>query len=329
VKAVVLDYPPYGPCDPEARAVAAAGGVLEVVPYDDFAAAPSPADVILNLGGWPLPRGILDRLEGTRCVVGYGVGIDMVDIERANELGIAIVRMPFANAVDVALHTLALVLACARRLLVLDRHVRAGGFDGPSLGPFHRLDERRLGLLAFGNIPRALVALARPLVGSISAYDPYIPAAEMREQGVEPSDLEPLLQRSDLLSVHLPATPETLGLLDETRLRLLPRGAVVVVTSRGGVYDPEALARLLEEGHVAAAGLDVFPVEPLPIDHPLRRAPNVLLTPHVAGHSEEFLRDAHEAAAAVIAAVARGETLPSVVDATARALSPASTGASR
>jgi D-3-phosphoglycerate dehydrogenase len=314
VRVVVLDYPPYGPCAAEAEAVAAIGGSLDVLSYEDFAREPVPADVLLNLGGWPFPAGLLARLRDTRCIVGYGVGLDGIDVRRATELGMLVVRMPFANVVEVATHSLALILACARRLLPLDAHVRAGGFDGASLGAFHRLSERRLGLLAFGNIPRLLAGMAAPLGLSTAAYDPYVPPDAMRQQGVEPRELEPLLQESHVLSVHLPATPETTGLLDERRLGLLPQGAIVVVTSRGAVYDAVALARALSEGRVAAAGLDVFPEEPLPSAHPLRQAPNVILTPHVAGHSKEFLRDAHDTAAAAILALAAGKAPPGTVN---------------
>jgi D-3-phosphoglycerate dehydrogenase / 2-oxoglutarate reductase len=307
VKVVLLDYPPYGPWDVEAAAALAAGAAFEVASYEAFSRSPQAADLILNAGAWPLSPELLDGVAGCRCVVGYGVGLNWIDVDDASRRGIALVTMPAANVEEVATHALALLLACARRLLELDGVVRGGGFEWPRATPFHRLRGRRLGLLAFGNIPCRLAKMVAPLGLLVSAYDPFVSREAMEALGVEPAGVEALLRSSDLLSVHLPSRPETRGFLDERRLDLLPAGAIVVVTSRGDVYDLDALVRGLKGGRIAAAGLDVFPEEPLPSRHPLLDLGNVVLTPHVAGYSEEAILDQHEAAAAAVRAVARGE----------------------
>jgi D-3-phosphoglycerate dehydrogenase len=318
VKALLIEYPSFRPWDAEEAAVADAGGRLTVTSYERFAAAPADADVLLNACGEAVQAELLDAMPSLRCAVCYGVGLDWIELDEASRRGIMVVNMPLANVEDVATHALTLILACARRLVELDRFVRDGGFEWPWPEAPRRLRGRRLGLLAFGNIPRILARFVVPFGLTVSAYDPYVSAETMLAAGVEPAELEALLASSHILSVHVPSTPETRGLLDERRLALLPAGAIVVATSRGDVYDAEALARALERGRISAAGLDVFPEEPLPPGHPLTRLSNVILTPHVAGHSEESIRDVHGTAVAIIGALARGEAPPGLVNAEAR-----------
>jgi phosphoglycerate dehydrogenase-like enzyme len=300
---VVLDHPQGGPYRLEADAVAAAGGTLTVIPIGDLDQRTVACDVVVNAGDWPLTAARLDRLPGCRAAVSYGVGMDWIDPALARERGLRVVNTPAANVEDVAVHALAMILACARRLPAYDAHLRAGGFR-PDEEPPRRLAGRTLGLLAFGNIARRLAELAAPLGMRIVAHDPHVEAEAMRALGVEPLGVDELLARADVLSVHLPASPETAGFLDARRLAALPAGAIVVITSRGAIYDPDALAAGLTSGHVAAAGVDVFPVEPPPADAPLLRAPNAILTPHVAGHTVEADLDAHRAVADSLAALA-------------------------
>ena len=207
---------------------------------------------------------------------------------------------------SVATHTLALILACVRRLVELDQRVRGNHFNLDGIEPMLSLSERSLGLLSFGNVPRRLCKLVKPFEMSLASHDPYVPADTMRRYGVEPKSLEDLLECANILSVHTPATNETTGLLNQERLRLLPRDAIVVITSRGSVYDSEALARLLQEGRIAGAGLDVFPEEPLSPHDQLLSLPQVVLTPHAAGHSRDVVEAYHKAAAAALVAVHEG-----------------------
>ena len=158
---------------------------------------------------------------------------------------------------------------------------------------------------------------------SVAAWDPYVSADVMRSHDVECVDLECLLQTSNILSVHTPSTSETIGLVDEHKLRMLPRGAIVVVTSRGSVYDSAALVELLREGHIASAGLDVFPDEPLAENDPLLSLPTAVLTPHVAGRSEEANSAYHSAAAAAIVALSEGRVPAGVVNPSHDSIAPA------
>jgi D-3-phosphoglycerate dehydrogenase / 2-oxoglutarate reductase len=308
MRVVAIDAPGYGPWHREERAMRELGGDFAVLSYDEFCARTPECDALVNGGGWPLAASQLDRLGPCGLIVGFGTGVDWIDIDDANARGIVVARTPHANVEDVATHSLALILACARRVMEGDAQVRLGEFDLTMYRPIHRLHGRRLALLSFGNIPRRLRVLVEPFGVEVRSYDPLVPRNVMRAHGVEPSGLDELLGWADILSVHTPATETTMGLIGERELRLLRPGAIVVITSRGGVYDAHAVARLLEGGHIASAGLDVFPEEPLPPDHPLLCAPRTVLTPHSAGYSEGALEDYHAAAIAALTTFFAGGT---------------------
>lgn len=309
MRALLINYPPYGPWDVEREALERVGGTLEVVGYEELLAAPRPAELILNAAAAPFPPALLDRIPGCRCVVSYGVGTDFIDASEAKRRRITVLNMPLANVEEVATHTLALLLACTRRLRELDSVVRGGGFDWPRSKPLHRLRGRRLGLLAFGNIARRFAELAAPLGMRVAAYDPFVSAEVMQAAGVASMDADALVAWADVLSVHLPSTPATREFLDVARLQALREGAIILVTSRGDVYDLDALVDALGRGEIAAAGLDVFPDEPLAGGHPVTTLGNVVLSPHIAGYSEEAIEDLHVEAARMIEAFA-GVGLP-------------------
>jgi D-3-phosphoglycerate dehydrogenase len=299
-RAVVLDYPPCAPYGPEEQTCRELGGTFEVVDYQRFRADPTPCDVLLNACGEPLTSALLDAARPT-FVVGYGVGMDWIDLAAARDRGTHVVNMPLANVPDVAAHALALMLACSRRLVAADRVVRSGVFDWTRAGLPIRLAGRRVGLIAFGNIPRQFARLLAPHGAELASYDPHVDAEVMAQYGVRRvAALDELIGCSEIVSVHAPAAAETRNLLDRRRIALLPRAAIVIVTGRGSTYDAEALAEALTDGRVAAAGLDVFPDEPLPAGHPLLSSANALLTPHMAGTSRESIDAQHGLAAAAI-----------------------------
>lgn len=306
MRIVAIDAAGYGPWHREQEAAGELGASFEVLSYDRFRTEPPTCDVLVNGGGWALPPELVAALGPCRLIVGFGTGIEWIDLADAQARGIVVARTPHANVEDVATHSLALMLACVRRLAQGDAAVRKGEFDLTAHRPLHRLRGRRLSLLSFGNVPRRLSELVAPFAMTIRAYDPLVPADLMAAYGVESSGLEEVLESADILSVHTPLSAATRGLLGERELRRLPGGAIVVITSRGGVYDADALCRLLREGHIAAAGLDVFPEEPLPGGHPLLNAPGALLTPHIAGYSEGALDDYHSATIAALRAFCNG-----------------------
>jgi D-3-phosphoglycerate dehydrogenase len=240
-----------------------------------------------------------------RIVARHGVGLDTVDVAAAAELGIEVTTTPAANSRSVAELAVALLMITRRGLGPALASVGVGA-GASAAAPVERasltgreLAGATLGLLGYGRIAQLVAGIARDGLGMrVVAHDPHLDDDAIREAGAEPAGLDDLLRTSDALSVHVPLTDATRGLLSARELALLPVGAVVVNTSRGGIVDEEALVAALASGHLAGAGLDVTSVEPLPGDHPLRHRPDVVLTPHVGGQTREAMsRVGHEAAA--------------------------------
>jgi D-3-phosphoglycerate dehydrogenase len=218
-------------------------------------------------------------------------------VGEATRRGIWITNGPRYAVDEVSSHAIALLLAAARKIVAADSAVRAGHWHIKPLVPMHRIAGRTLGLLGFGNIARATGRKGRAFDLRVIAHDPFVAAEVFAREDVEPAGFEECLSGSDFLSVHLPLTPQTRGLLDRTALDRMKRGAILVNTSRGDVLDEPALIDALASGRLAGAGLDVFAGEPLPTDHPLTRLPNVTLSGHVAFYSEESIRQMQEDAA--------------------------------
>jgi D-3-phosphoglycerate dehydrogenase / 2-oxoglutarate reductase len=235
----------------------------------------------------PLDRAHLERLESCLAVVRYGVGLDNVDIDVAQELGIAVGNVPEYGHEEISNHAIALLLALSRKLFAFDAAVRRGGTGIPAPQSVARLSRRTLGLVGYGRIGRRVAEKARAFGLEVVAYDPYASTAD----GVELLGLDELLRRADILSLHVPLTPETRHMIGARELELLQPGSLVINIGRGGLVDEDALVATLHSGHIAGAALDVTEIEPLPLDSPLLDAPNVILTPHVAWVSEVALED--------------------------------------
>lgn len=236
----------------------------------------------------PVTAAVLDRLPRCRIVVRHGVGLDTVDLAAAAARGVYVANVPDYCVEEVSDHALALLLAAARKVVIHDRLVSAGRWDAMQERPLHRLQGRSLGLVGFGNIARRLGRKAAALGLQIHTYDPYASPALMQQEGaLQHPSLESLLAASDYLSLHLPLTPETRGIINATRLRQMRSGAVLVNTARGLLVDSRALAEALTAGHLSGAALDVLDEEPPSADHPLLHDPRVILTPHIGYYSEE------------------------------------------
>jgi phosphoglycerate dehydrogenase-like enzyme len=201
--------------------------------------------------------------------------------------------VPDYGTEDVADHTIALLLDCARRVTQSDRALRAGQWlPYARLGAISRLRGATLGLLGFGRIAQAAAARARAFGMKLLVHDPGVADAVVEEAGaVRAGSLHDLLARSDALSVHLPLTPSTHRLIGATELAAMKPGALFVNTSRGEIVDERALAAALADGRLGGAGLDVFEVEPLPHDSPLIEMESAVLTPHSAAFSEQALAE--------------------------------------
>ncbi|WIM90418.1 2-hydroxyacid dehydrogenase [Candidatus Mycobacterium wuenschmannii] len=244
------------------------------------------ADVIWHVLR-PLSAADLARASRTRLVHKFGAGVNTVDVEAATEHGIAVANMPGANAPSVAEGTLLLMLAALRRLPLLDRATRDGrGWPSdPQLGETVRdIGACTVGLVGYGNIAKRverIVAAMGATVLHTSTHDDGSPAWR---------PLPDLLAASDIVSLHLPLTADTEGLIDRDALAAMKPSAVLVNTSRGPIVDEDALADALRAGRLGAAGVDVFGVEPVPPDNPLLRLDNVVLTPHVTWYTVDTMR---------------------------------------
>lgn len=294
--------------------LAAAGAELLVAesgdPDEVVALAPG-CDAILTC--WKqVPPAALDAAPGCLVVGRYGVGLDNIPVERATELGIVVTNVPDFCVDEVAEHTLALILALNRQLVAFSRQTRAGEWDNSAAGPLHRLAGQTLGLLGCGRTGAAIAARARALGLRVLAF-----TRSERElpEGVERvAKLDELLAAADFVSIHVPLTAATTGMIGEPELRRMRPSASLVNTARGGVVDQAALVRALREGWIAGAGLDVLAAEPPDPNDALLQLDNVVVTPHAAFYSEEAIADLQQRAAANVAGVLRGEVPDNVVN---------------
>lgn len=250
---------------------------------EEVRAATLDADAIVVTTN-PLTRAHIEALgPGVRIIGRAGTGLDAIDFGAAAERGVVVYHTPDYCTAEVATHAVALILAVHRRLLEADRLARADYRAWRTLGTIGPLEELTAGVVGSGRIGRAVMARLLPMVARVVAFDPYIGAAPA---GVEPvASLDELLGLADILTLHLPLSPETRGLIGADQLARLPTGAIVVNVSRGGLVDEPALCAALASGHLAGAALDVLVNEPPAPDDPVLRAPGLLLTPHVAWYS--------------------------------------------
>jgi D-3-phosphoglycerate dehydrogenase len=243
----------------------------------------------------PIPAATIERLPNCRAIARYGVGLDTIDLDAATARGIAVTNVPDYCVEEVALHTIALLLAAHRRVAQGDRRVRAGVWDPLGAGVVRRLGGQLLGLVGFGRIPRSVAEKAHALGLRVAAYDPY---AGDWPPGVERyDDLGDLAAAADFLSVHAPLTAETRHLIGGDVLERMPSHAVLINTARGPLVDTEALDRALTAGQIGGAAIDVLETEPPPPDLPLLRHEHAVFTSHQAFYSEEALREQQRKAA--------------------------------
>jgi D-3-phosphoglycerate dehydrogenase len=250
-----------------------------------------------------------DRIRGLgrcRVICQYGVGLDQIDIDAASRAGIYVTHTPSYCVDELADHTVALILAVARRIVHYDRLVHSGRWDYNDGMPMRRLKGRTLGLLGFGQAARAVAQRARGFGVRIVAHDPLVDPAQLTAAGVEPVSLGQLLDVSEILSIHVPLTPETEHLIGAAELRRLTDGAILVNTARGGIVDQEALAAELRSGRLGGAGLDVLELEPPDTSEPLLSCEGAVITPHAAFLSVESLRSVQQQAAEEVARVLAG-----------------------
>jgi D-3-phosphoglycerate dehydrogenase len=233
---------------------------------------------------------------GIRIVSRYGAGVDMIDTAAAKRYGVWVCNSPDYGIGEVATHALCMTLALLRHLVWLDRDVRRGIWDPLATGPVQRISNMTLGILGLGRIGKRMAHIGRNCFKRVLACDPYIIDGDFPAY-VERAALEQLFRESDALSVHVPLTDETRGMVNATLLKSMKPASVLVNTSRGAVVNIDDLLAALDAGQLDGAALDVLPVEPPPPDLALFAHPRVLLTPHAAYYSTESQPDLQRKAA--------------------------------
>ena len=264
------------------------------------------ADAVLNCYAKITSR-IIEKLDRCKIIARYGIGVDNVDLLAATRAGILVTNVPDYCIDEVSDHALALLLTLARKIVAVHTGVMSGNWSVTAHAEIRRLRGQTLGLLGFGKIAKALASKAQPLGMRVLAYDPYLEAELISRDGAEAVSLDRLLAEADAISIHVPLSPQTHNLIGQRELAHMKSTAFLINTSRGGIVDEPALAESLKAGRIGGAALDVLSVEPLTQDHPLREAPNIILTPHLAFYSRESVIELQTKAAEEVARALKGE----------------------
>ncbi len=246
------------------------------------------SEVLISTAFTPITREILQKAGRLRFIQVAGVGVDHVDIESAQELGITVAAVTGANTVSVAEHVVMVALALMKGLIPAHNQMAQGEWSLPYwIAHARDLQGKTVGIAGMGRIGREVATRLLPFGVTMFYYDvnPLDPDLEA-QLGVTYLDLDALLPECDVLTLHMPLTPETRGLFNAERLRKMKQGAFLINTARAELVDTDALVEALK-GHLGGAAIDVFSPEPPPPDHPLLKLPNVILTPHGAGVTQE------------------------------------------
>jgi D-3-phosphoglycerate dehydrogenase / 2-oxoglutarate reductase len=273
---------------------------------DDILAVARDADAILVTYA-KLSGDLLRQLTKCKAIGRFGLGVDNIDLPAAKACGIAVNYVPDYCLREVSDHAMALLLALARKVTLANTLVQSGHWEVPPLVPLRRLEGQVLGLVGFGNIPRALAPKAKAFGLKVLTHDPYVAKDTLDAAGVEGVSFDELLARSDFVSVHAPLLPATRGLMNAAAFTKMKKGAYLINTARGPLVDEPALIAALDSGHLGGAALDVVTTEPLAQDSPLRGRDNVILTPHTAFYSVEALEELQTKCASDVARVLSGE----------------------
>jgi len=293
----------------DVRTELAAAGLAEVI---------AGYDALIIRSATQVTAAVLDAATSLKVVARAGIGLDNVDVEAATRRGVMVVNAPQSNIISAAEQTLALLLAQARNIPQAHDDLLAGRWERARWEGVE-LAGKTIGLVGLGRVGALVAARAAGFGMRVIAFDPYVSAERAKEMGVEVMPtLEALLVQSDFVSVHLPRTAETEGLIGDKQLRMMKAGARLVNTARGGLVDEDALAKAIEDGHLGGAALDVFAAEPT-TDSPLFGLPGVVVTPHLGAATREAQDKAGTTVAEMVRLALMGEFVPYAVNVSAGA----------
>jgi D-3-phosphoglycerate dehydrogenase len=312
-KVLLTDYA-WADVGIERQILGEAGAELVIANATDaesLAAAAVNADAIMT--NWAkVTEPVIAAGRKLRIIARLGIGLDNIDINAATRRGIVVTNVPDYCVIEVAEHSLALLLALARKVGFYHQETKSGRYRLQAGPPLRRIEGQTLGIIGIGRIGQKLAEKAVPLGLRVLATSRNRP--EELPHGVEFCDLNELLRRSDYVSLHAPLTPQTRHLIDAARLARMKRGAYLINTSRGALIDTAALIAALESGQLAGAALDVQDPEPPPLDQPPYNDPRVIVTPHAAFVSVESLENLRTRASRQVAAHLTGERPENVVN---------------
>jgi D-3-phosphoglycerate dehydrogenase len=297
--------------------VAALGDQVEVRWVDGpnreklLAAVPE-ADALLVRSATTVDADVLNAGNKLKIVARAGVGLDNVDVDAATARGILVVNAPTSNIHSAAEHAMALLLAAARQIPAADASLREHAWKRSAFSGTE-IFGKTVGVVGLGRIGQLVAQRLAAFGAHVVAYDPYVAAARAAQLGIELLSLDELLSRADFISVHLPKTPETAGLIGKEALAKTKPGVIIVNAARGGLVDETALAQAITSGHVRAAGIDVFATEPC-TDSPLFDLPQVVVTPHLGASTSEAQDRAGTDVADSVKLALAGEFVPDAVN---------------
>ena len=313
-KVVLTDYV-WESLDVEKKTLA---GLADLVPLqtkkpDEFMAEAKDCDALLNTYAGPITAEVMAQMPRCKIIARYGIGVDTIDLDAATQAGIIVTNNPTYCIEEVAEHTMALVLAAARKIAFYDRMVRAGRWEVPPGKPMFRLAGSTLGLVGFGNIARQVAVRAAAFGMRILYSDPFVTDGQFGEPGRK-MELPAMLAAADYISLHPPLMPQTRRMIGDEAFSRMKPGAILINCARGPIVDTDALVRALDGKTIAGCALDTTDPEPLPNPHPLRGRENVILNPHVAWYSEQAMVGLQAGAPGEVRRVLSGEWPVNVVN---------------
>ncbi|MEJ1115527.1 C-terminal binding protein [Paenarthrobacter sp. CCNWLY172] len=267
------------------------------------------ADIVMITPYAKLTAADFPVMSKCKAVIRYGIGYDNIDVDAATAADIPVSIVPGTASEEVASHAFAMGLALARRLPSGNASIQNLGWAGTIGYDTPVLSELEVGVLGMGRIGQHVARMYKAVGAQVRAYDPFV-----TESFVDLTSLDDILENSDVVSLHLPLSADTANLIHKDVLARMRRGAVVVNVSRGGLIEESALAEALTSGHIAGAGIDTFAEEPLAAEHPLRSAPNTILTPHIAWRSNRSTGALQEGAVERVRLALTGQPLIDLVN---------------
>ncbi|MCA9264250.1 MAG: C-terminal binding protein [Planctomycetales bacterium] len=263
----------------------------------------------------PINTDVIARMERARVIVRYGIGVDNVDLAAARERGIPVCNVPDYCIDEVADHTLAFILATTRQVVPNTLLVHDGKWGlATSLDRMRTLRDQTVGIVGFGRIGREVASRLAPFKCRRLVSDTFVPPEVVAATGCESVSTEELLNQSDIVTLHCPSTDETRRLLNSDSIARMRPGSIVINLARGDLIETAALVAALQSGQIAAAAIDVCDPEPIPLAHPLRSLPNVIVASHIASASPKAVRTLRETAARIAVLALQNQPLPNVVN---------------